>query len=170
MLFPGPARGDDHRFAASLLSGVASGLGGRFFEELRDRQSLAYTVMVTPVLRRHAGAFLGYIATSPEKAEAARAGFLGQFARLCSEPVTARELQQAKTFAVGYNAIRREAASAIMGDLADAWMCGDAMDDIARYDERIHAVTAANIQMVAQASFDPARRVESMIRGAGRAV
>ena len=170
MLFPGPARGDDHRFAASLLSGVASGLGGRFFEELRDRQSLAYTVMVTPVLRRHAGAFLGYIATSPEKAEAARAGFLGQFARLCSEPVTERELQQAKTFAVGYNAIRREAASAIMGDLADAWMCGDSMDDIARYDERIHAVTAANIQMVAQASFDPARRVESMIRGAGRAV
>ena len=29
MLFPGPARGDERRFAASLLSGVASGLGDR---------------------------------------------------------------------------------------------------------------------------------------------
>jgi zinc protease len=170
MLFPGPTRGDDRRFAASLLSGVASGLGGRFFEELRDRQSLAYTVMLTPVLRRHAGAFLGYIATSPEKEDAARKGFLDQFARLCSEPVTERELRQAKTFAVGYNAIRREAASGIMGDLADAWMYGDSMDEIARYDERINAVTAADIQAVARDSFDPTRRVEGVIRGAGRRV
>ncbi|MEO6865307.1 MAG: pitrilysin family protein, partial [Gemmatimonadaceae bacterium] len=42
--FPSPARTDDDRFAAHVLASIASGLGGRFFEELRDRRSLAYTV------------------------------------------------------------------------------------------------------------------------------
>lgn len=170
MFFPGPARGDDRRFAAMMLAGVASGLGGRFFEELRDRQSLAYTVMVSPIIRQHAGAFAAYIAMSPEKEDAARAGLLEQFARLSEEPVTARELAQAHTFALGTHAIRREAAASIMGDLADAWLFGTSLREIESYEERIRAVTAAGIQAVAQSCIDPARRVEVTIRGAGRAV
>ena len=109
MLFEGPARGDEARFAAGMIAGVASGLGGRFFDELRDRQSLAYTVMAAPLVRRHAGAFSAYIAMSPEKEEAARAGLLGEFERLRESPVTDRELSQAKTYALGSWAIRREA-------------------------------------------------------------
>ena len=31
---------DDARFAAAMIASVASGLGGRFFDELRDKQSL----------------------------------------------------------------------------------------------------------------------------------
>ena len=170
LLFPGPARDDDSRFAAMILAGVASGLGGRFFEELRDRQSLAYTVLVAPVIRQRAGAFLAYIAMSPEKEEAARAGLLAQFARMGTEPVTPRELAQAQTFAVGSNAIRREAAASVMGDLADAWLFGTSIAEIGEYEERIRAVTAADIQAVAQRCFDPARRVEGLIRGKGRAV
>ena len=170
LLFPGPARDDDSRFAAMILAGVASGLGGRFFEELRDRQSLAYTVLVAPVIRQHAGAFLAYIAMSPEKEDAAREGLLAQFARLGSEPVTPRELAQAQTFAVGSNAIRREAAAGLMGDLADAWLFGTSLAEIGEYEERIRAVTAADIQAVAKRCFDPARRVEGLIRGKGRAV
>ena len=63
MLFPGPSRTDGARFAAHLLAGVASGLGGRFFEELRDRRSLAYTVSAFASERRLAGLFVSYIAT-----------------------------------------------------------------------------------------------------------
>jgi zinc protease len=44
LLVPGPSRRDPERLVAGLLAGVASGLGGRFFDELRDRRSLAYTV------------------------------------------------------------------------------------------------------------------------------
>jgi zinc protease len=170
MLFPGPGHRDPRRFAASLLAGVASGLGGRFFEELRDRQSLAYAVLVAPLVRQQAGAFVCDIGTSPEKEEAARAGFLAEFARLCDAPVTAAELERAKRFAVGANAIRRESAGAIMADLADAWLFGDSLAEIARYESAVMAVTAAEVQAVAGASFDPARRVEVVIRGTGRAV
>src|SRR5207247_1040835 len=44
MSFPSPARSETARFDVAILSGVASGLGGRLFEELRDKQSLCYTV------------------------------------------------------------------------------------------------------------------------------
>lgn len=171
MLFPGPLRRDERRFAAALLAGVASGLGGRFFEELRDKRSLAYSVLVAPVMRRHAGAFLAYIATSPEKEAEARVGLLEQFARMCDEPVTERELAQARTYAIGSNAIRRESAAGVMGDLAEAWLFGETLDEIAQYDSRLSAVTAVDIQAVARASFDPSRRVEGAIRGkAGKTV
>ena len=85
-------------------------------------------------------------------------------------PVTAAELERAKRFAVGANAIRRESAGAIMADLADAWLFGESLAEIARYESDVMAVTAAEIQAVARASFDPARRVEVAIRGTGRAV
>src|ERR1019366_9177532 len=67
MLFEGPSRGDDARFSAAMIAAVASGLGGRFFDELRDRQSLAYTVMAGPLVRPRAGAFSAHLALSPQK-------------------------------------------------------------------------------------------------------
>ena len=78
LAFPSPSRTDDARFAADMLAGVASGLGGRFFDQLRDRQSLAYTVSAFAAEWRNAGMFVSYIATSPEKEEIARAGLLAR--------------------------------------------------------------------------------------------
>jgi zinc protease len=170
MLLPGPARDDDDRFAATLLCGIASGLGGRLFEELRDRQSLAYTVMLMPMVRRLAGALVAYIAMSPEKEDAARDGLLREFAKFAAEPVTARELTQAQTYALGTHAIRREAAASIMGDLAETWLFGRSLAEIGEYEDRIRAVTAAEIQRVARISLDPTVRVEGLIRGTGRKV
>ena len=59
-----------------MIASVASGLGGRFFDELRDKLSLCYTVTAFSSARRAAGTFGAYIATSPEKEDAASDGFL----------------------------------------------------------------------------------------------
>jgi zinc protease len=164
MLFEGPARDDDARFTAGMIAGVASGLGGRFFDELRDRQSLAYTVMAAPLVRHRAGAFSAYIAMSPEKEEAARSGLLREFARLRESPVTERELTQAKTYALGTWAIRRESAAAVMGDIADAWLFGSSLSELTEYESRVRAVSAAQMLQLARAYFDPDRRVEGIVR------
>jgi zinc protease len=76
LAFEGPSRNDERRFAAQLIASIASGLGGRFFDELRDRQSLAYPVHAYTSERQLAAMFLAYIATSPEKEETARNGLL----------------------------------------------------------------------------------------------
>lgn len=170
MLFGGPARDDDARFSAGMIAGVASGLGGRFFDELRDRQSLAYTVMAAPIVRRHAGAFSAYIAMSPEKEDAAREGLLHEFARLRESPVTDRELDQAKTYALGTWAIRRESAAAVMGDIADAWLFGRSLSELTEYESRVRAVSSEQMLRLAREYFDPERRVEGVVRGTGRVV
>jgi zinc protease len=170
MLFPCAARNDDARFAAAMIGGVTSGLGGRFFEELRDRQSLAYTVIAGPIVRQRAGAFSAYIAMSPEKEEQARNGLLDQFARLREEPVTDRELAQAQTFALGAWAIRRESAGNVLGDIADAWLFGKSIRELAEYEDRVRAVTAQQMLELARTYFQPERRVEGIVRGAGKTV
>ncbi len=169
LLFAGPSRSDDARHAAHLIAGVASGLGGRFFDELRDKQSLAYTVHAGAVERSLAGAFMAYIATSPELEEVARAGLLREFARLRDEPVTPRELEQAQTYAIGTHAIRQQSGGAVLGDMVDAYLFGR-LAELTEHDARVRAVTAPQMQAIARAYFVESSRVEGIVRGVGKTV
>jgi zinc protease len=170
LAFPAPARNDDSRFGANLIATVASGLGGRFFDELRDKQSLAYTVQVAVSEKRLAGMFLSYIATSPEKEGVARAGLLAEFAKLRDELVSDDEMARAKEYVVGSHAISRETGGALLGEMLDAWMFGEGLHELLEYDARIRAVTADQMRDVARKYFDPERRVEGIVRGVGRTV
>jgi len=169
LLFPGPSRTDPARFAAAMIAGVASGLGGRFFDELRDKQSLGYTVHAFASERALAGTFGAYIATSPDKEEQARRGLLNEFARLRDELVTPRELQQAQTYAIGVHAIRQQSGGAVLSDMVDAWMFGT-LAELREFDTRVRAVTAEEMRAVAQRYFLEERRVEGLVRGVGKAV
>jgi zinc protease len=168
--FDGPARRDTDRFATSLVAGIASGLGGRFFDELRDRQSLAYTVQAYASERLLAGAFISYIATSPDREDVARRGLLGEFAKFRESEVTAEELERAKTYAIGTRAIRQESGAAVLADLVDAWLYGSGLHEIDEHDARIRAVTAADILDVSRRYFVEDRRVEGVVRGVGKTV
>lgn len=165
MAFPAPARGENERFAAQLLVTIASGLGGRFFDELRDRQSLAYTVHASYTPRLRAGIFTAYIAMSPEKEEAARQGLLKEFARLRDEPVRESEIERARTFLIGTRAIARQSGGAVLGEILDAWSFGSGLLELSETEERIRAVTPSDIQELATRYFDESRRVEGIVRG-----
>ncbi|MBL0170141.1 MAG: insulinase family protein [Gemmatimonadaceae bacterium] len=165
LLFPGPRRTDADRFAARVLSAVASGLGGRFFEQLRDRQSLAYTVSAYPVERRAGGAFAAYIATSPAREDEAREGLLSEFAKLREASPTAEEMDRARRYLIGSHAIAQQVGSTVMGEVVDAWLLGGGVGEREEYVARITAVTARDVQALAQRYFDPARVVEGIVRG-----
>ncbi|HWH52648.1 MAG TPA: pitrilysin family protein [Gemmatimonadaceae bacterium] len=169
LLFPGPARADAERFSARMLASVASGLGGRFFDELRDKRSLCYTVNLFASDRRAAGTFAAYIATSPEQEGAARDGLLAEFRRFCEEPVTAEELERAQTYAVGTHAIRQQSGAAVLADAVDAFLFGT-LSELTEFDARVRSVSAAAMQQVAQRYFDPRCRVEGIVRGKGKQV
>ena len=170
LAFRGPSRTDDRRFAAQLIATIASGLGGRFFDELRDRQSLAYTVHAYTSERQLAGMFLSYIATSPEKEDIARQGLLREFERLRTERVTDDELARAKRYAIGSHAIRQESGGAVLGEILDAWMFGSGLSELSHFESSIEAVTPDDILGVAREFFDPSRRVEGVVRGTGKSV
>jgi zinc protease len=165
MAFPSPHRLDPRRFAAGLVAGIASGLGGRFFEELREKRSLAYTVQAVPAVRWKAGMFFSYIATSPDKEEVAREALLAEFERLRQEDVTEEELVRAMTYALGSHAIARQSGAFVLNEMVDAWLFGTGLSELDDYESRVQAVTVRQIRELAMENFDPERRAEGIVRG-----
>jgi zinc protease len=165
LTFPGPTRGDPARFAAHLIATMASGLGGRFFDELREKRSLAYTVHAFATERLLAGMFIAYIATSPGREEEARAGLLAEFEKLRSAPVGADELSRAQTYTIGSHAIRQQSGASVLADMIDVWQFGQGLDELDEFESRVLAVTPAEIQSLAQRYFDFGRVVEGIVRG-----
>lgn len=167
--WPGPSRMDPARFDVSMIVGIASGLGGRLFDELRDKQSLCYTVMAFAGERRVAGTFNAYIATSPDKEDVARDGLLRELAKFTESVVSDVELQRAKMYALGLHAIRQQSGGAVLGEMVDAWFFGR-LSDLEEYERRIRAVSAQGIQETARRYIEPTRRVEGIVRGVGKTV
>lgn len=170
LAFAGPSRADDDRWPAHLLGSISSGLGGRLFEELRDKRSLAYTVHLSARDMQLGGMFIAYIATSPEKENEARTALLAEFERLRNEPVSDEELARARDFLIGSHAIGKESGASLLGEMLDAWIFGKGLSELDEYDARVRGVSAADIQRVAQNSFKVETLVEAVVRGTSRKV
>lgn len=168
--FPGPARRDPSRYAASVLTGIASGLGGRLFEELREKRSLAYTVQAWTMGRVSAGLFAVYIATEPSREDEARAALLAELAKFREAPVTDEELSRSASYLTGSHAIALQGGAAVLADMIDAWLFGDGLEELDLFESRVRSVTATGIQELARDAFDPERRVEAIVRGRQRDV
>jgi zinc protease len=167
MIFPGPRRRDPERHAAKVWAAVASGLGGRMFEALRDRRSLAYTVLASSWQRGRAGALVSYIATSPEREEEARAAMLAELERFRTEPVSATELHQAVNYLAGQAEVSRQSAGELAGEIVEAWVTGNGLADLENPAAAFRAVTAEDVLQVAQRNLDPTLRAEGVVRGSG---
>ncbi|MDQ6688977.1 MAG: hypothetical protein M3Z18_00505, partial [Gemmatimonadota bacterium] len=85
-------------------------------------------------------------------------------------PVTEDELSRAREYTVGVHAIAQELGASMLAEMLDAWMFGAGLHELTEYDSRVRAVTAEEMRDVARKYFDPARRVEGIVRGVGRAV
>jgi zinc protease len=164
MAFPGPDRRDPKRHAADVWGAVASGLGGRLFDALRDRRSLAYTVVGTAWPRRDGGAILTYIATSPEREEEARLAMLTELARFADERVSDQELSEGVNYLSGQAEVSRQSAGAVVSEIVDAWLAGEGLSELKDPAARYRSVTADAIRDVAAAAFTGAR-AEGVVRG-----
>ena len=167
MVYPGPDRRDPDRAAAQVWSAVASGLGGRLFEALRDRRSLAYTVMASAWQKARAGALLSYIATSPQREEEARASMLRELERFAAEPVSEAELRQAINYLTGQAEVSRQSGASLAGEILEAWVSGTGLHELDDPAALFRGVTAADIQWVATRYLREAHRAEGVIRGTG---
>jgi zinc protease len=164
MVFRGPDRRAPDRTAAEVWSAIASGLGGRLFEALRDRRSLAYTVIASAWQKGRAGALVTYIATAPEREEEARTAMLAELDRFVREPVRDGELQQAVNYLAGQAEVRRQSGAALAGEIVEAWLVGEGLVELADPAARYRAVTADAVQEVAQRYLQASRRAEGIVR------
>lgn len=164
MAFRGASRRDPARHAAEVWCAVASGLGGRLFEALRDKRSLAYTVVASSWQKARGGAFVSYIATAPQREEEARREMLHELQRFAEERVTPVELAQATSYLAGQTAVNRQSASAVAGEMLEAWLSGGGLADLEDPAARYRAVTAEAIRDVAAKTLG-GPRAEGVVRG-----
>jgi zinc protease len=110
---------------------------------------MAYAVTSMAVEGVDPGYFATYIGTSPDKKDAAEAAMEIELRRLVDTPVTPAELDRAREHLVGTHEIglQRNAARATLLALDTAYGLG--LDNFEHYDERVQAVTAADVQRVA---------------------
>ncbi|HEX6560277.1 MAG TPA: pitrilysin family protein [Longimicrobiales bacterium] len=169
LAFPAPTRNDEDAYVLQVLANAVGGLGGRFFEELRSRRSLAYTIALMPIARWLGGAFVAYIATSPEREDEARGALLEEFGRLKAERLPAQEVERAQRYTIGTWQIRSQTNGAQLADLLHACLLGPGVAEIMEYEQHIRGVTPESIRCAAERYFDAERHVEAVVRGTGAA-
>ncbi len=154
MGFRGLTVADEDRHALELVSQLLGGQGGRLFLELRDRRSLAYAVNAANVEGVAPGWFATYIATAPEKLDAAQQGLLEMLEALVQEPPPEAELERARRHLIGSFAIegQRNAFHASQVALNDLYGLGPDADRL--YPERIRAVGREDVLRVARRIID----------------
>ena len=148
--FPGTTITDRDRFALEVLATILSGQGGRLFVELRDKRGLAYRVSAFSVEGVDPGYFAVYIATSPENLAVAKSGIEDELGKVAAVPVPKVELERAKRYLVGAHEISLQRRAALASTLAFHEAYGVGWDEYRRYAPGILAVTAADVQRVAQ--------------------
>lgn len=161
--FLGVSMNDPRRYALDVLSSVLGGQAGRLFLELRDRQSLAYSVGAFSLEGLDRGYFAFYIGTSPDKLETALTGIQGELNRILTEDVTEPELSRAKRYLIGTHEIALQRASARSGTMALNEAYGLGWDHHLHQAERIEAVTAATVREVANELLTLDRSVRAVV-------
>ena len=164
--FPAPLLHQEESYTFDILYALLSGQGGRLFYELRDRQSLAYSVFATMVPGLDASAFTIRIGTSPAKITQAVDGIRRELDKLRQTPVSQPELDRAKRYLIGNHDIglQRNSSRAMTFGLDELYGLGFRRS--LHYAEGIDAVTAENIQEAMKTYLDPSKMVVSIVKPA----
>ncbi|MBW2396822.1 MAG: insulinase family protein [Deltaproteobacteria bacterium] len=154
MGFRGLTIHDPDRIALEMLSQTLAGQGGRLFLELRDRQSLAYSVTAVNVEGVAPGSFAVYIATAPEKLEQAKSGITDELRRATSELLPEAEIERARRYLIGHHAIDAQRSSSRALQLALDTRYGLGPEAHSLYPEQVRSVTAEDVRRVAERIID----------------
>jgi zinc protease len=144
---------DSDRPVLKMLEAILSRQGGRLFLELRDRQGLAYSVHAFASEGVDPGVFGVYFACAPEVVQKAIDGVLAELVRLCDEPVSQTELEEARKYLLGSYEISLQTNTAQGDELAFNELYGLGIDGGDRYREAIGKVTPGAVQAAARGYF-----------------
>jgi zinc protease len=151
---PGLTVDDPDRVVLDVLSQLMAGQGGRLFLELRDRQSLAYSVSSMNVEGVAPGFFSVYIATAGDKLEQARKGMQDELTRLLDAAPGEDELDRARRYLSGSFAIDAQRNANHAAHIALDALYGLGPEAHARYTANVAAVSREDVLRVARRVID----------------
>jgi len=139
------------RWALQLLSTVlGTGMSSRLFTEVRERRGLAYYVYAHNQGYTDAGTLYSQAGVDIKRSEEAVETIVAEFRRIAAEPVPAEELEKARALAKGRFVLRLESPQGMILFGLGREVLGDETIEPEEVLAGLDAVTAEDIQRVAQ--------------------
>jgi predicted Zn-dependent peptidase len=161
---PSFAMTDTRRFAVSILNNIlGGGMSSRLFQNIRERQGLAYAIFSELSSYRDAGVLSVYAGTALETADQVVRSVLDEFRRLKDEPLDAEELRRAKDHLKGSMLLSLEGSGSRMSTLARYHIYFDRQFTPDELIAMLEAVTAEQVQQIAREFFEPSRVAASVV-------
>lgn len=153
------------QYALVVFQNIVSGLGGRFFDTIREKQGLAYTVLTSNSFFSRGGAVYTYTAFSPENEAAVRTSLEQEIDRIRKDGVTAEEVKKAIAYSVGDHEMGMQARGSIVLEYARAVISGAGPSAIEKYRDQIRQVTPQQVQAVVRKYLDASSLRVAVVRG-----
>jgi len=155
---------DRRRFTVSVMNNIlGGGMSSRLFQNIRERQGLAYSIFSDLNPYRDTGILSVYAGTSLETTEKVVQSVLAEFRRMRDEPIADEELRRAKDHLKGATLLSLEGSGARMSSLARYHMYFDRHFTPQELIAMLEAVTAEEVQAIAREFFQPGRIAASVV-------
>ena len=152
------------RFGWYILNAIlGGGMSSRLFQNIREKQGLAYTVFSELTMYHDAGCMLIYAGTSPKSAGKVVESVVNEMHEMASSKVTEEELRRAKDHMKGSYVLGLESTSSRMGNLARQEVYFKKFLTLTEILEKVERVTVEQVQNLANQFFDPKRTAVAML-------
>ena len=150
MVFPTVGYGNPDEAGLDLLQNILAGQSGLLFRDLRDKQSLGYSVTAFPWKSAKSGALIFYIGTEPGKLAQAEAGFKSVIKELHNEPLPAEELERGKNQIRGDYYREHQSLASRSSEAAALTILGLPLDYARNMVDKAQAIDAKTLQDLAR--------------------
>ena len=155
---------DSRRYAVSVLNNLlGSGMSSRLFQNIREKQGLAYAIFSETNHYRDAGMLTIYAGTSLETTERLINSVTAELRNLKKNGVTADELRRCKANLKGGTLLSLESTGSRMSDLARQFLYFGSYTSPENRIAAMEAVTAEEIQRLANEMFQPSRAAAAIL-------
>ena len=144
------------RYSSFVLNTLlGGGMSSRLFQNIREKQGLAYSIFSELNPYRDTGMLTVYAGTSKDSASKVVKSIVKEFHELKSAPVSAEELERAKAQLKGSLMLSLESSMARMSNLARQEMYYEHFTGMNEIMERVEAVSIDDVQRCAREFFAP---------------
>jgi predicted Zn-dependent peptidase len=141
---------DERRYVMNVLNAVlGGGMSSRLFQEIREKRGLVYSTYSFSAGYADAGYFAMYAGCSPAKAGQVISLLETELDRLAADGITAEELRRAAGQLSGGMVLALEDSGSRMSRLGRAELVTGEFRDLDQSLERIRAVTAEEVRLLA---------------------
>jgi predicted Zn-dependent peptidase len=149
---------DDRTYALFLLNMILGGtVSSRLFQNIRERQGLAYSIFSDAAQYLDAGWMGIFAATSADSARKLLGGVMAELRRLKEEPVPEEELRHARQSAKNAMLLSLDSMSTRISSLVRQWLTHGRFFSLEEVSAAVDRVTAQEVQALAQEMFAPGR-------------